>query len=123
MKLIAPYRIPVLGVLMCMSGSAFAQTPQYSPHIQVLAASCAACHGTDGNSVGGTPVLAGLDSLYFIRQMKAFRSGERQATVMQRHAKGLTEDEIVGLAAFFATQPRVAGKLPPSMKLEPSHDH
>ena len=122
MKLIASYWIPALGILTCISGSACAQPPQYSPHIQVLAASCAACHGTDGNSVGGTPVLAGLDSLHFIRQMKAFRSGERPATVMQRHAKGLTEDEIVGLAAFFSTQPRVTGKLPPSMKLEPSHD-
>lgn len=76
------------------------------PHLRVLAASCAACHGSDGNSVGGTPVLAGLDRSHFVSQMQAFRSGERAATVMHRHAKGLTEAEIEHLADFFAAQPR-----------------
>jgi cytochrome c553 len=77
-------------------------------HVQVLAASCAACHGTDGNSVGGTPVLAGLDRSHFIRQMQAFRDGSRASTVMHHHAKGLTADEVDALAAYFAAQPRVS---------------
>lgn len=76
------------------------------PHLRVLAASCAACHGPDGNSVGGTPVLAGLDRAHFIAQMQAFRSGSRGATVMGRHAMGLTEDEIGQLAEHFAGQQR-----------------
>ena len=76
---------------------AFAQG-EISPHIQVLSASCAACHGTNGNSVGGTPVLAGLGRAHFIAQMMAFRTGERSSTVMHRHAKGLTQEEISDLA-------------------------
>lgn len=82
------------------------------PHVRVLAASCAACHGPDGNSIGGTPVLAGLDRSHFVAQMQAFRSGERAATVMHRHAKGLTEAEIGQLADFFAAQPRRAASSP-----------
>lgn len=82
------------------------------PHLRVLAASCAACHGTGGNSVGGTPVLAGLDRSHFVLQMKAFRSGERASTVMHRHAKGLTEAEIEQLADYFAAQPRTAASSP-----------
>lgn len=78
------------------------------PHLRVLAASCAACHGTNGNSVGGTPVLAGLAPDYFTRQMQAFRSGELNSTVMHRHAKGLTDAEIRLLADYFSQQPRVA---------------
>ncbi len=81
-------------------------------HVRVLAASCAACHGTDGNSVGGTPVLAGLDRAHFIAQMQAFRSGGRAATVMHRHAAGLTEDEIRLLAEHFAGLPRRAVAAP-----------
>ncbi len=77
-------------------------------HVQVLAASCAACHGTNGNSVGGTPVLAGLDRSHFIRQMQAFRDGSRTSTVMYHHAKGLTVEEVEALAAYFAAQPRVS---------------
>ena len=66
-----------------------------SPHIQTLAASCAACHGSQGNSVGGTSVLAGLDASHFVLQMMAFKNGSRSSTVMHRHAKGLTVEEIM----------------------------
>jgi sulfide dehydrogenase cytochrome subunit len=83
------------------------------PHLRVLAASCAACHGTNGNSVGGTPVLASLAPNYFITQMQAFRSGTLPSTVMHRHAKGLTEAEINQLAEYFAAQPRHAATIPP----------
>lgn len=86
------------------------------PHLRVLAASCAACHGTGGNSVGGTPVLAGLDTSHFILQMQAFRSGQRPATVMQRHAKGLSEQEIEQLAAYFSAQPRHEAHSPLPLK-------
>lgn len=73
-----------------------------SGHIRTLAASCAACHGVEGNSVGGTPVLAGLERSHFVLQMQAFRSGGRSSTVMHHHAKGLTETEIDQLAGYFA---------------------
>lgn len=81
-------------------------------HIRTLAASCAACHGTDGNSVGGTPVLAGLERNHFVLQMQAFRSGARTSTVMHHHAQGLLPVEIEQLADYFAAQPRVAGSPP-----------
>lgn len=73
-------------------------------NVALLAASCAACHGTNGRSVGGMPKLAGLDELHFIKQMLQFQSGERDATVMMHHASGYTEEEIRQLAAYFARQ-------------------
>ncbi len=77
-------------------------------HIRTLAASCAACHGTNGNSTGGTPVLAGLERNHFVMQMQQFRSGARASTVMHHHARGLTELEIEQLADYFSAQPRAA---------------
>lgn len=71
-----------------------------------LAASCAACHGTNGHSVGGTPVLAGLDKQLFVTAMKDFKSGARPATVMHQHAKGYSDKEFEMLAEFFAAQKR-----------------
>lgn len=91
----------------------YTQVALADPHLRVLAASCAACHGTNGNSVGGTPVLAGLAPNYFITQMQAFRSGTLPSTVMHRHAKGLTEAEINQLAEYFAAQPRHSATIPP----------
>lgn len=89
--------------LMIMAGAANAceATPRNSA---LLASSCAACHGTNGHSVGITPSLAGLDRDYFIKQMQDFRTGERPSTVMKQHAMGYTTEEIRLMAEFFAKQ-------------------
>ncbi|HSH97664.1 MAG: cytochrome c [Methylophilaceae bacterium] len=97
-------------------------SPIFSSHIRTLAASCAACHGTNGNSVGGMPVLAGLDPTRFVVQMQAFRSGERASTVMHHHAKGLTPEEIEQLSRYFATQKRVQAVPPIKQKMDSHHD-
>ena len=91
---------------------ALPKTTWADAHIRVLAASCAACHGANGNSVGGTPVLAGLERNHFVLQMQAFKSGVRASTVMHHHAKGLNEAEIDQLADFFAVQTRVTSSSP-----------
>jgi cytochrome subunit of sulfide dehydrogenase len=104
-------RILIAAPLLWVSCHAQA-TEADNPHLRVLAASCAACHGYNGNSVGGTPVLAGLDRSHFILQMQSFRNGSRSSTVMHHHAKGLTEAEIEQLADYFAAQPRVTASVP-----------
>ncbi|HSI38563.1 MAG TPA: c-type cytochrome [Methylotenera sp.] len=86
-------------------------------HTRSLAASCAACHGTNGNSSGNAAKLAGIDSAYFIAQMQAFKSGERASTVMHRHAKGLTPQEIANLAEYFSVQVPSKPSALPSQKL------
>lgn len=91
------------------------------PHIRTLAASCAACHGSQGNSTGITPTLAGLDAGYFTAQMLAFKDGSRPATVMHHHAKGLNVEEINALASYFAQQKRVSANPPPAQTLKADH--
>ncbi len=93
-----------------------------TPHIRTLAASCAACHGSNGNSIGNMPKLAGIDGSYFVAQMLAFKSGERKATVMHHHAKGLNEDEINLLANHFSQQKRVRAVYPAPQTLKAGHD-
>jgi cytochrome c553 len=101
-----------------LSANAYAdESAVATPHIQTLAASCAACHGSQGNSVGGTSVLAGLDASHFVLQMMAFRDGSRGSTVMHRHAKGLTVEEINDLAVYFAQQKRETALTPPNQRL------
>lgn len=109
--------IPMVSSAADVSPPSITQTS----HIRVLAASCAACHGTQGNSVGITPTLAGLDRGYFVTQMLAFKRGERSPTVMHHHAKGLTEEEIHSLAVYFSEQPRVTRTAPKSEQLKDSH--
>ena len=84
--------------------------------IRTLATSCAACHGPQGNSLGGTPTLAALNQDYFIERMLGFKDGSVPATVMHQHAKGLSTEEIQALAAYFASQTRAT---PPALPQQP----
>ncbi len=69
-----------------------------------LAANCTGCHGTQGRSTGGIPAIAGLDRAAIVEAMRAFRTGDRPATVMHQHAKGYSEAQVELLADYFAAQ-------------------
>ena len=74
---------------------------------QRLAAPCAICHGTEGRAVTKDVVpLAGLPREHIASQMRAFRDGQRPATVMHQIAKGYTDAQIDALAAWFSAQKR-----------------
>jgi len=70
-----------------------------------LAAPCAICHGTGGQSVSSdATTLAGLPKDHIAKQMRDLRDGRRPATVMHQIGKGYTDAEIDRLAAWFAAQ-------------------
>jgi cytochrome subunit of sulfide dehydrogenase len=78
---------------------------------QRLAAPCAVCHGTDGRAATNDLVpLAGLPREHIAGQLRAFRDGQRPATVMHQIAKGYSDAQIDALAAWFASQKRQGGK-------------
>ncbi|GIX28035.1 MAG: hypothetical protein KatS3mg123_1916 [Burkholderiales bacterium] len=68
------------------------------------AASCAACHGTEGRAVGGMPALAGKPKEDLYKALKAFKDGSKPATVMHQHAKGYSDEQLERIAAYFAKQ-------------------
>jgi sulfide dehydrogenase cytochrome subunit len=70
----------------------------------MLSASCEGCHGTYGRSPGAIPTIAGKSADYLIETMKAFRAGDKESTVMGRHSKGYSDEEIVLIAKFFSRQ-------------------
>ena len=84
---------------------AFAASNLTPNGIRSIAASCAACHGTNGNSAGGAILgLAGGNKDYFVNQMKAFKEGKRESTIMHQLAKGYSDAEVAALGDFFAAQ-------------------
>jgi cytochrome c553 len=68
------------------------------------AASCSGCHPASPRVASPVPRLVGLDRAAMIRAMQDFRTGKRPATVMDRIAKGFTDEEIQAIAAWYATQ-------------------
>ena len=92
-------RSGLLAAGLTLGGAAVAATPS----AQMLADTCAGCHGTDGASQGpASPTIAGISNDYFVDTMKAFKSGDRPSTVMNRIAKGYTEEEIEKMGKYFS---------------------
>lgn len=69
---------------------------------KILASTCFACHGTDGRSNGSIPSIYGYPVETLYRNMKSFQDGSRPATVMNRHAKGYTDEEIKLIAEYLS---------------------
>src|SRR5215470_8578236 len=76
---------------------------------------CARCHLPSGDGHPESSSLAGLPAPYIIRQVAAFRNGERKgvrATTMITFAKALSDDEVRPAAEYFsALKPNVWTKV------------
>ena len=69
------------------------------------AASCAACHGADGNSVNPMwPRLAGQWPDYLVKALEDYQSGQRQNAIMAGFAAPLSEQDREDLAAYYSEQ-------------------
>jgi cytochrome c553 len=89
-------------VLVLATPWAAAQDPHLARN---LAATCANCHGTNGNAKGDMKPLAGLSADKIIAAVADYRSGNQPATIMHQISKGYTEEQIRLVAAYFAAQP------------------
>lgn len=89
-------------VLVAVSGLAQAQVDPL--HVRSWAASCAACHGTDGRAEPGMASLAGANKDDTVKKMLDYKSGRRPATLMHQLAKGYSDEQIVAIAGYFAAQ-------------------
>jgi cytochrome subunit of sulfide dehydrogenase len=81
-----------------------ALTPASAAEAPPGAASCSGCHAEKQNVNTPVPRLAGQDTNAIVTAMQAYRGGQRPATVMDRIAKGFSDDEIKAIAAWFAMQ-------------------
>jgi len=68
-------------------------------------ATCAACHGVDGNSsIAANPKLAGQHADYLAKQIREFQNGTRANTVMMSMVASFSEQDIEDIAAYYASQ-------------------
>ena len=86
-------------VLVSLSSWASADALQ----VRSMAASCSACHGTQGVALQGMDSLAGQKREDLLKKMQDFKSGKKPATLMHQLASGYSDEQIDQLAAYFAT--------------------
>ncbi|MGE0752728.1 MAG: cytochrome c [Variibacter sp.] len=64
---------------------------------------CQTCHGLDGLSkLPDAPNIAGSPEPYLVKQLDAFRKGERKNEMMSVVAQPLSDQDIADLAAYYA---------------------
>ncbi len=71
----------------------------------VTVEACTTCHGPGGISHGTMPTIAGMDSETLAEVLLAFRDGSLESTVMGRLVGPLSDEDIAGIAAYFAALP------------------
>jgi cytochrome subunit of sulfide dehydrogenase len=87
--------------LACAAPAALAQDVNLARN---LAATCANCHGTNGNARGDMKPLAGVSADKIIAAIADYKSGNQPATIMHQISKGYTDEQIKLIAAYFAAQ-------------------
>ncbi|MEA2938910.1 MAG: cytochrome subunit of sulfide dehydrogenase [Alphaproteobacteria bacterium] len=68
------------------------------------ASSCSGCHPAARFVATPVPRLNGRDAAQIVAAMADFKTGKRPTTVMDRIAKGFTDDETKAIAAWYAAQ-------------------
>ena len=64
---------------------------------------CSACHGAQGQGVGGMPALAGRDADYIITALLQYKNNEQRgplSSLMWQQASMLTEAQIGTIGVF-----------------------
>jgi cytochrome c553 len=95
-----------LGLILLGSAYASGQTGSAYTELeaQVLAASCGGCHRDGPSRAGGIPSLLGLSADEIAGKLRAYKSGELDATLMNRLAAGYTDAQIDLLASTLGTE-------------------
>ena len=98
--------------LACSAWAAQAQAPapaqapvQDAQLARNLAATCANCHGTNGQARGDMRPLAGVAAERIVATMADYKRGAQSGTIMPQIAKGYTDEQIRLVAGYFAAQP------------------
>jgi cytochrome subunit of sulfide dehydrogenase len=86
------FGLPRTAAVLLLAATAGAAAAQDMTLARNLAATCANCHGTNGNA----------DKI--IAMIADYKAGNQPATIMHQIAKGYTDDQIKLIAAYFAAQ-------------------
>jgi sulfide dehydrogenase cytochrome subunit len=89
MKALAPW------LLLLFVGSPAAD--ETDARATAMAATCSGCHGGTSQML---PTLTTLKASAITQKLLAFKSGERSATLMNRIARGYTDDELASIAGI-----------------------
>lgn len=104
--------LAIISLVMIVTNSSYAADPANG---KSLSASCAACHGPDGNSVVNPiwPKIAGQHAEYLYKQLKDFKDGNRVNAQMAPMVAALSDEDMADIAAHYSSQKTKRGSAKP----------
>ena len=88
----------ILGLAALVVTSPFAQAGDMT-----VLEKCQACHSKDGLSrMPYIPNLAGQKDFYLVQSLMAYKAGERKSHDMAEAVKGLSDEDMANVAAYYA---------------------
>jgi len=96
-----PFAVATLVAAVCAASASFAADPAAGK--KVASGMCAVCHGVDGIAKQpDAPHLAAENVEYLMRQLKAFKAGERKHEQMSIIAQSLSDEQMADVAAWYS---------------------
>lgn len=73
---------------------------------EIVQGQCFICHGADGESSSPVfPRLAGQNEAYVVKQLTAYKTGQRVSSAMQPMVAALSAEDFAALGRYFASRP------------------
>lgn len=94
-----------LSMIMTIAKAAPTLQPDLTQGKKLAETVCASCHTADGNSAAPIyPILAGQHIEYLQKELHDFKLGKRVDNVMRPWALTLSDQDIVNVSAYYASQ-------------------
>lgn len=98
------YRVAAAALLVAAFTASTSYAADPTAGKKIAQGTCAVCHGVDGIAKNpDAPHLAGENVEYLLRQLKAFKSGERKHEQMSIIAQGLSDEQMANVAAWYSS--------------------
>ena len=108
----------ILSLTLGVSASSLAEQGNAEAGKQ-KSATCAACHGADGNSpLDQFPKIAGQVPGYVAGQLHSFQSQERNNAIMMGMVGSLSDQDMADMDAFYASQEMSTGSISADQEVE-----
>jgi cytochrome c553 len=100
-------------LFVLIAGAAPSRAGDVANGRKVAMTKCQMCHGIDGQAkLPEAANLSGQVEQYIVKQLEAFRSGERKNEMMSLIVPTLSESEEADVAAYYAAIEVKIGKVP-----------
>ncbi len=91
---------PLVAAGLLVGGGAAAAAPA----VETITRNCVVCHGPKEAGQAEIPTLANYPAKKMVEMLQGFKTDQKPATIMNRIAKGYSDEQIAAIAEYLGTK-------------------